>query len=67
MKKKPSELLKKNEQAYKDFKIKEKNFSEDEILNLMTKHPDLVQRPIVEMGNKVILARLPEKIRELFQ
>jgi len=34
---------------------------------LLVKHPDLVQRPIVEMGNKVILARPPEKIRELFQ
>lgn len=67
MKMKPSELLRKNEQAFKDLKIKEKNFSEDQILDLMIKHPDLVQRPIVEMGNKVILARPPEKIRELFQ
>jgi arsenate reductase len=67
MKINPSDLLRKNEQAYKDLKIKEKNFSEDQILELMIKHPDLVQRPIVEMGNKAILARPPEKIRELFQ
>jgi arsenate reductase len=32
----------------------------------MIKHPDLVQRPIVEMGSKAILARPPEKILELF-
>lgn len=63
MKMKPSELLRKNEQAYKNLKIKEKKFSEDQILDLMIKHPDLVQRPIVEKGEKAILARPPEKVR----
>jgi arsenate reductase (glutaredoxin) len=63
---KPSELLRKNEQAYKDLNFKTKNFSEEEILDLMIKNPDLVQRPIVEKGSKAILARPPEKINELF-
>ena len=63
---KPSELLRKSEMIYKDLKIKEKNFSEDQILNLMIKHPELIQRPIVEMGNRAILVRPPEKLRELF-
>ena len=66
MKMKPSELLRKNESVYKDLKIKEKKLSEDQILDLMIKHPDLVQRSIVEKGNKAILARPPENIRELF-
>ena len=61
MKIKPSELLRKKEEVYKKLKIKEKNFSEDQILELMIKHPDLVQRPIVEMGSKVILTRPPQK------
>jgi arsenate reductase len=63
---KPSELLRKNERAYKELNIKNKNYTEDQILNLMIKNPDIVQRPIVEKGNKVILARPPERIRELF-
>ncbi len=63
---KPSELLRKNEKAYKELNIKSKSYSEDQILKLMIKNPDLVQRPIVEKGNKVILARPPERIRELF-
>lgn len=63
---KPSELLRKNEKAYKDLKIKEMNFTEDQVLDLMIKNPDLVQRPIVEKGSKAILARPPEKINELF-
>ena len=63
---KPSEVLRKNEQVYKKLKIKEKNYTEGQILDLMIKHPDLVQRPIIEKGNKAILARPPERINELF-
>lgn len=63
---KPSELLRKNEQAYKDLNMKERDYSEEEILDLMVTNPDLVQRPIVEKGEKAILARPAERIEELF-
>lgn len=66
MKMKPSELLRKNEKIYKELKFKDKNFSEDQILDLMVKYPDLVQRPIIEKGSKAILARPPERIKEIF-
>jgi len=66
MRMKPSELLRKNEKAYKSLKIDEKNYSEVQILDLMIKNPDLIQRPIVEKGEKAILARPAEKINELF-
>jgi len=62
MKMKPSELVRKSETIYKELKVKGKKFSEDQILDLMIKRPNLVQRPIVEMGNKAILARPPEKL-----
>jgi len=62
---KPSELLRKNDMAYKKLKSKIGELSEDEILDLMILNPDLVQRPIVEKGNKAILARPPERIMEL--
>lgn len=63
---KPGELLRKNEEAYKELNFKINNYSEDKILDLLTKNPDLVQRPIVEIGDKAILARPAEKIHELF-
>jgi arsenate reductase len=63
---KPSELLRKNDEAYKELKSKIGELSEDEILDLMIVNPDLVQRPIVEKGNKAILARPPESIKGLF-
>ena len=66
MKIKPSELLRKKEKVYKDLKFKEKNYTEKQILDLMVKYPDLVQRPIVEKGAIAILARPAERIKELF-
>ncbi|MFN3693950.1 MAG: ArsC/Spx/MgsR family protein [Ignavibacterium sp.] len=64
---KPSELLRKNDEAYKKMKNKIEKLSEGEILNLMIENPDLVQRPIIEIGNKAILARPPEKINEILR
>lgn len=66
MKMNPSDILRKKEKIYKDLKFAEKNYAEEQVLDLMIKYPDLVQRPIVEKGSKAILARPPEKINELF-
>jgi len=67
MKMKPVEVIRTKEKIYKELDIKNKNYSDEELVDLMVKHPDLVQRPIIEMGDKAILARPPERIRELFK
>ncbi len=61
----PSELLRKNEEVYKKLDFRHKNYKEKEILDFMVENPDLVQRPIVEKGNKAILGRPPEKILDI--
>jgi arsenate reductase len=53
-------LLRKSELLYKELKL-----SEDEILGLMTKYPDLIQRPIIEKGAQAILARPAERLKEI--
>jgi len=60
-------LLRQKEEIYKKLKLAEraKTLSEDEILNLMVKHPDLIQRPIVEKGARAILARPAERLKEI--
>lgn len=63
---KPLELLRTKDNAYKKLKNKIEKLTDDEIIDLMIENPDLIQRPIVEKGNKAILARPPEKIKELF-
>ena len=61
---KPSELLRRREKAAKSIDLKK--VSEEKILKLMVSNHDLVERTIIEVGNKAILARPPEKIHELF-
>ena len=62
---KASELLRKNEPIYKELGLAEKSLSDDQILDLLVKYPDLIQRPIVEKGPKAILARPAERIKEI--
>jgi len=62
---KPSELLRKNEKAYKTLDLG--SYDEGQILEMMLLESSLIQRPIVEKGDKAILARPPERIYELFE
>lgn len=60
-----SELLRKNEAIYQELELSRKKLSEAELISLMVKHPDLIQRPIVEKGAKAILARPAERLKEI--
>jgi len=60
-----SELLRKKEEIYKSLKLADKKLSEDEIVDLLVKYPDLIQRPIVEKGAQAILARPAEKLKDI--
>ena len=62
---KPSELLRKKDKAYKDLDLKNKTYTESQLLNMMIKNPDLIERPIVAKGLKVMLARPPESVNDL--
>ena len=62
---KPRELLRKGEAVYRELGLGKKDFSDDEIIGLMAKHPDLIQRPIVERGNRAVLGRPTENIKTL--
>ena len=59
------ELLRTKEDIYKELGLAKRELTEDEILDLMEKHPDLIQRPIVEKGAKAILARPAERLKEI--
>jgi len=59
------ELLRTKEPIYKELKLAEKELSEKELIDVMVKYPDLIQRPIVEKGSKAILARPADRIKEI--
>ena len=61
----PRQLLRTKETIYKTLKLGERDLSDDEIVDLLVKHPDLIQRPIVEKGARAILARPAERLKEI--
>jgi arsenate reductase len=60
-----SDILRKDGPIARDLGISKKQFSEAELLSLMAKHPDLIQRPIVVCGNDAVLGRPPENVEQL--
>ena len=61
----PRELLRTKEEAYKKLRLDERDLTDDQIIDVMVKYPDLIQRPIVEKGSRAILARPAERLREI--
>lgn len=61
----PAEIIRKNEPLWKEFK--DKNLSEEALIDLLVKYPKLIQRPIVIHGEKGIIARPIEKLYEWLQ
>ena len=61
--KKPSEILRKNEVLWKK-EYASKDFSEDQILQLLVEQPKLIERPIVTTTDKGVLARPIENLME---
>lgn len=61
---KPHDLIRTKEPIYIE-KYKGKTLSDNEWIQAMHEHPILIERPIVINGNKVVVARPPEKIHEV--
>jgi len=61
---KPMDAMRTKEAAYKKF-VAGKNPKDDELVSLMIKHPELIQRPLVVRGNKGVLARPVERLSDL--
>jgi len=62
---KPRDILRTSEQDYKDNNLKEDDFSDDDLIDYMIKHPKLIERPIVIKGHRAVLGRPPENVLEL--
>lgn len=59
------QLLRTREPIYKTLGLAERAPSDDELVDLMVEHPDLIQRPIVENGSRAILARPADRLRDI--
>jgi arsenate reductase len=61
----PRDLLRTKETIYRTLKLGQRDVSDAELIDLMVKNPDLIQRPIVEKGSRAILARPAERLKEI--
>ena len=60
----PMDAMRTREAAFQQF-VAGKNRSDDELVALMVKHPELIQRPLVVRGKKVVLARPVQRLKAL--
>lgn len=61
----PRDLLRKGESAYRELNLANEGVDDDDIIAAMVAHPELIQRPIVERGDRAVLGRPTENIKEL--
>jgi arsenate reductase len=61
----PRDILRKSEPVYRELGIASGEFSDAQLIDLMVEHPDLMQRPIVERGDRAVLGRPTENVEEL--
>jgi arsenate reductase (glutaredoxin) len=60
-----SALFRKREPVYKELGLGDRDVDDAEAIDLMTAHPALMQRPVVERGDRAVLARPIERALEL--
>jgi arsenate reductase (glutaredoxin) len=59
------ELLRSKEPVFKELGLAGRELGDDEAIDLMAEHPQLLERPVVERGERAVLARPVENVREL--
>ena len=62
----PADLVRKDKR-FEELKLKATDYtSKAQVIALLIKHPELMQRPIVIRGSRAVIARPPEKLDALF-
>ena len=61
----PKDFIRKGEQEFKDLNLSEKLDDDNALFDAISKHPKLMERPIVVNGNRARIGRPPEQILEI--
>lgn len=59
----PRQMMRTGESAYRELGLADADH--DRLLEAMTEHPVLIERPIVIRGDRAVIARPPERVLEL--
>lgn len=58
----PRDFIRKGEAEYAELKLDDEALSRDQLIDAMIKHPKLIQRPVVIVGDQIMIARPPEAV-----
>ena len=58
----PMQLMRRGEAEFNELSLANTDLSRAQLIELMIKHPKLIERPIVVANNKVIIGRPPENV-----
>ncbi len=61
----PAQLLRRGESEYRELGLAEQLDDDAAVLQAMAKHPRLIERPIVVVGDRARLGRPPESVDEI--
>lgn len=61
------DIIRRSEPEFEELGLGDKSLSKEIKLDLVCKHPRLIQRPIVIKGDRAIIARPPEKVLQLIE
>lgn len=59
------QLLRTGEDEYKMLQLADDSLSEAQLIDAIAAHPKLMERPILEAGDKAVIGRPPENLLEL--
>jgi arsenate reductase len=62
----PQQLMRSKEDEYQQLGLDQTGLSDDVYLQAMLQYPKLMERPVVVLGDKAVIARPASRVQELF-
>ena len=59
------DLLRRKGTPYDDLGLGDTKWTDDQLIDLMLVHPILIERPVVIVGDRAVIARPPERLLDL--
>ena len=56
------DIMRTSEKTYKELNLANSDLTDDALIDLMIQHPDLLQRPILEIDDRALLGRPSDRI-----